>query len=103
MLNTMTIPQRKEFLTSELKSGRIASITWETKSSGETTRNVKLWIEAALASGDRKIVQPRANPREDVMMCVDMDKYNSGVDYPWVTIDLNTLKEVKVNGKVVSL
>lgn len=95
-----TSEQRKELLLSELKSGKIASVRWSTAKKGITTRNVKLWIESALASGDRNVVSPPANTKENHVNVVDMGKFNSGGNYPWATIDVNTLEEVKVGGKV---
>lgn len=96
----MSIQQRKALLLSEFKSGKMANVIWGTAKSGATSRNIKLWVEAALASGDRKIVQPAANKREDHLNVVDMVKYQAEVQYPWVTIDLNTLKSVKIGNKL---
>lgn len=96
----MSIQQRKALLLSEFQSGKVASVTWSTAKSGLTTRNIKLWVEAALASGDRRIVQPAANKREDHLNVVDMTKYQAEVQYPWATIDLNTLQSVKIGNKL---
>ena len=96
----LSIQQRKELLLSHLKTGQQASCTWETAKSGITTRSIRLWAEQALASRDRRIVQPPANKKEDVLMVVDMDKYrDSSIQYPWATISLGKLKSFSAGGK----
>lgn len=96
----LSIAQRRTLLLQEFKSGKIANVSWTTAKSGPTQRNIKLWIEAALASGDKRIVNPPANKREDHLNVVDLVKYQEGHAYPWCTIDLNTVKIVKVGGKL---
>jgi len=60
--SNMTIQEKRELVTSLLKSNHFASVTFEKKpTKGQTvgevvTRSVKLWVEDYLTSGDRNIV-----------------------------------------------
>lgn len=98
-LTHLSQQERRHWLLEQLSKGSFASVTWETKSSGLTTRTVKQWIEAALASGDKRIVQPPANTKENMINVVDIAKYQDDNPYPWCTITVDTLVSVKVGGK----
>lgn len=97
----LSIAQRRELLLSHLKTGQQASCEWVAESSGLTKRSIRLWAEEALASGDRRIVQPPTNKNPDMLNIVDMDKYNNpSIKYKWSTINLLTLKEFRSGGKL---
>lgn len=98
-LSHLNITERKEFLIKHLRTGKMMSATWSTASKGLTTRTVKLFAERAFASGDRRIVQPAANTKENMLNVVDMGKFNSDVEYPWSTINLETIKQLKCGGQ----
>lgn len=91
--------ERRHWIIEQLSKGSFVSVTWSTAKSGLTTRTVKQWIEAALASGDKRIIQPPANTKENMVNVVDMAKYQDGQNYPWCTITVDTLVSVKVGGK----
>lgn len=96
----LTTAQRRQLLLSHLKTGQQASCEWVTESSGLTKRSIRLWAEEALASGDRRIVQPPSNKNPDMLNIVDMDKYNNPlIKYKWSTINLLTLKTFKAGRK----
>lgn len=96
----MSIQQRKALLLSHLKTGQQASCEWVSESSGLTKRNIRLWAEQALASGDRNIVQPPSNTNPDMVNVVDMAKLvNPNIRWKWSTINLLTLKTFKAGGK----
>lgn len=96
-LSHLNVQERKAFLLKQLKTGQVMSCTWETKA-GITTRTVKLFAERAFASGDKRFVQPPSNTKEQYLNVVDMGKFNSEVEYPWSTINLETIKELKCGG-----
>jgi hypothetical protein len=94
-----TFEQRKAELIGLLKSGRYAEVTWSTAKSGLTSRTVKLWENKAFVSGTKDIVQGNAVAHKpQYVSCVD--KAKEGSSYPWVNVDINTLAEVRANGKV---
>ena len=95
-LNHLNIAERREFLMKHLRTGKMLSATWETAKSGITTRTVKLFAERAFASGDRRFVNPPSNTNENMVNLVDMAKFNSEVEYPWATLTLDKLKELRV-------
>lgn len=97
-LSHLNIAERKEFLMKHLRTGKMMSATWETASKGLTTRTVKLFAERAFASGDRRFVNPPSNTKENMVNLIDMAKFNSEAEYPWVTLTLDKLKELKVGG-----
>ena len=97
-LSHLNIAERKEFLMKHLRTGQVMSATWEAKA-GVTTRTVKLFAERAFASGDRRFVQPPSNTKEQYLNVVDMAKFNSEIEYPWVTLNLGKLKTIKYGNK----
>ena len=99
-LSHLNITERKEFLMKHLRTGQVMSATWETAKSGLTKRNICLWREKAFVSGDRRFVQPPSNKNEHMLNIVDLEKFDLGVEYPWSTINLETIKELKCGGKL---
>lgn len=96
-LSHLNITERKEFLMKHLRTGKMMSATWSTAKSGLTTRTVKLFAERAFSSGDRRYVQPNAVAHKpEYLSVVDMEKFNSGSQYPWVNLNVLTIKELRV-------
>ena len=97
-LSHLNIEERKEFLMKHLRTGKMMSATWEAKA-GVTTRTVKLFAERAFASGNRSYVQPNAVAHKpEYLSVVDMEKFNSGSEFPWVNLNVLTIKELRVGG-----
>jgi hypothetical protein len=97
--SNMTIAEKRELVTSLLKSNRFASITFEKKpSKGQTvgevvTRSIKLWVEKYLTSGNRNDVgvNQAAQNNDDLFPYADFDKE----DYR--SFALSRLKEIKAD------
>lgn len=99
-LTHLSQQERRHWLLEQLSKGSFASVTWSTKSSGLTTRTVKQWIEAALASGDKNLVNPNVVAHKPQFVSVtDMEKFRAGDKFPWSNINVDTLVSVKVGGK----
>jgi hypothetical protein len=89
--------QRRQIVDSLLRSGRMATITYVKKTTGETvSRNAKLWVERHLTSGDRRFVgvNPVANSNPDIYPYSDMEKNQ------FKSFSLNHLISVKIGGKL---
>lgn len=73
----MNIQYRRELLQAMLAKGRFATVTYRKVSTGEVvTRNIKLWVERHLSSGDRNVVGTNVGAERDpnIFVYSDMDK-----------------------------
>lgn len=89
--------QRRQIVDKLLRSGKMATITYVKKTTGETvSRNGKLWVERHLTSGDRRFVgiNPVANSNPDIYPYSDIQKDQ------FKSFSLNNLISVKIGGKV---
>lgn len=95
-----SLEEKKALILSQLDRGYFLNVTWNTKSSGATTRTVKKFVESAFTSGDRTKVghNPIAHKPEMVSV-VDMAKLAIQDPRPWVNINLNELISFKVGSK----
>jgi len=89
--------QRRQIVDKLLRSGKMATITYVKKTTGEVvSRNGKLWIERHLTSGDRRFVgiNPVANSNPDIYPYSDIQKDQ------FKSFSLNHLISIKIGGKV---
>jgi len=94
---TTSSQQRREIVDNLLRSGKMATITYVKKSSGETvSRNAKLWVERHLTSGDRRVVgvNPVAKSNPDIYPYSDLEKNQ------FKSFSLNHLISVKIGSKL---
>lgn len=95
----MNIQQRRELLQSMLAKGKFATVTYRKVSTGEVvTRNIKMWVERHLASGDRNIVgnNVAADRDPNIFVYSDMDRD------AFRSFKLSELIKVKGNGQEYS-
>ncbi|QYW06545.1 hypothetical protein uav_014 [Pseudomonas phage UAVern] len=93
-----TIDQKREIL--DGNKGQMFGVTWIKKDGTETHRVLKQWMNKALASGTKDVVQ--ANPaahNPDNYTAADPDKVAAGNPFPWVNVTLSKMKSCKVGGK----
>lgn len=101
-MNTITIKgasiQRKREILDGNK-GQVFSVTWEKKNGEVTQRNLKQWMNKALASGTSEVVQ--ANPaahNPDNYTAADPVKLAKNNPYPWVNVTLSKMTRAKIDG-----
>lgn len=93
-----TIDQKREIL--DGNKGQMFGVTWIKKDGKETHRVLKQWMNKALASGTKDVVQ--ANPaahNPDNYTAADPEKIAAGNPFPWVNVTLSKMKSCKVGGK----
>jgi len=89
--------QRRQIVDSLLRSGRMATITYVKKTTGETvSRNAKLWVERHLTSGDRRFVGVNVPASRDS----DLYPYSDLEKNQFKSFSLNHLISVKIGGKL---
>jgi hypothetical protein len=92
----MNIQQRREILEGLLAKGKFATVTYKKVSTGEVvTRNIKLWVERHLSSGDRNVVGTNVGAERDPNIFV----YSDMVKDAFRSFKLTELLSVKGSGQ----
>lgn len=92
-----SIERKREIL--DANKGQVFSVTWQKKDGTVTQRNLKQWMNKALASGTKDVVQvnPAAhNP--DNYTAADPVKLANGEKFPWVNVTLSKMSRAKIDG-----
>lgn len=92
-----TIQRKREIL--DGNKGQVFSVTWQKKDGQVTQRNLKQWMNKALASGTSEVVQ--ANPaahNPDNYTAADPTKLANGDKFPWVNVTLSKMTRAKIDG-----
>lgn len=92
-----SINRKREIL--DANKGQMISVTWVKKDGTSTSRVLKQWMNKALASGTKDVVQ--ANPaahNPDNYTAADPDKVAKGNPFPWVNVTLSKMTRCKVDG-----
>jgi len=95
----MNIVEKRELFDSILNKGQFAVVTFQKKDGTPRTAQVKKWVEKALSSGDRKIVQKNTTDHLDnIYTCCEVKNAKTGKP-KYIKVDLNRVITFK-GGKV---